>query len=130
MENYNRFEYFGKIYGTDKISSHGYHRFYDKELQEYKNIKDIGILEIGVESFQSIDMWKDYFPQAFVYGIDINKEYKDGRIHIFRSDQSDVTNLEIIKNEIAHPIYFINDDGSHLPEHQLISFDFLFSNVL
>ena len=130
MENYNQFEYFGKMYGTDKIYSHGYHRFYDKELQEYKNIKDIGVLEIGVDDFRSICIWKDYFPQAYIYGIDIDKEYKDERIQIFRSDQSDITNLENIKNNITHPIYFINDDGSHLPEHQLISFDFLFSNVL
>jgi hypothetical protein len=126
----NEIEYFGKIYGTDKIGQHGYHRFYDKELIEYKNMKDIGILEIGVESFESIRMWQSYFPHAFIYGIDIHKEYKDSRIQVFKTDQSNINNLEIIKNEIAHPIYFINDDGSHVPEHQLISFDFLFSNVL
>jgi len=126
----NEIEHFGKMYGTDKIPQHGYHRFYDKELIEYKNMKEIGILEIGVDNFKSIDMWKSYFPHAFIYGIDIDKEYKGERIHIFRTDQSNINNLEIIKNEITLPIYFINDDGSHIPEHQLISFDFLFSNVL
>ena len=130
MENYNKIEYFGNKYGCDKIYKHGYHRFYDKELQEYKNIKDIGILEIGVEGFQSIDLWKSYFPDAFIYGIDINKEYSDERIRVFKSDQIDLQNLENIKNNITKPVYFINDDGSHIPEHQLISFDFLFSNVL
>lgn len=120
----------GIITGTDKITSHGYHRFYDKELTEFKNMSNIGILEIGVESFLSIDMWKQYFSDAFIYGIEINLEYKDARIHIFKCDQSNIEGLENIKKQIRHKIYFINDDGSHIPEHQLASFDYLFSNVL
>ena len=75
-------------------------------------------------------MWKDYFRHAYIYAIDINKEYQDGRFRIFKTDQSDIKNLEVVKNNIRHPIYFINDDGSHIPEHQIISFDYLFSNVL
>ena len=75
-------------------------------------------------------MWKLFFPNAFIYAIDINKEYRDEKIFVFKSHQSNINNLEVFKKEINHPIYFINDDGSHIPEHQLISFDYLFSNVL
>jgi hypothetical protein len=121
---------YGLITGTDKISVHGYHRFYERELLEFKQHKNIGIIEIGVEGYQSIDMWKWFFPNAFIYAIDINKEYKDDRIFVFKSDQSNINNLEVFKKQINHPIYFINDDGSHIPEHQLITFDYLFSNVL
>lgn len=126
----NEIEFYGIRYRTDKIYNHGYHRFYNKELLEYKNMKDIGILEIGVYNFSSINMWKSYFRYAFIYGIDINKEYKDKRSEVFKGDQSDVNSLEIIKNQLNYPIFFINDDGSHIPEHQLLSFDYLFSNVL
>lgn len=120
----------GLMTGTDKISVHGYHRFYEREILEFKEHKNIGIIEIGVEGYQSIEMWKLFFPNAFIYAIDINKEYRDEKIFVFKSDQSNINNLEVFKKEINHPIYFINDDGSHIPEHQLISFDYLFSNVL
>jgi hypothetical protein len=130
MENINQMEYLGKKYGTDKVTSHGYHRFYNKELLEYKNMKEFGILEIGVENFNSIDMWKEFFPNAFIYGIDIKCNYEDNRIKIYKTDQTNLINLRNIQNDIKHPIYFINDDGSHIPQHQLISFDYLFSNVL
>jgi len=130
MENNNLIQEYGTKSGTDKIYDHGYHRFYNKDLLEYRNIKNSGILEIGVDGFNSIDMWNSFFPYAFVYGIDINIEYQDERIKIYKTDQTNISNLEAIKNDIRHPIYFINDDGSHIPEHQLISFDFLFANVL
>lgn len=126
----NEIEIYGMHYKTDKIYQHGYHRFYNKELLEYKNMHGSGILEIGVYNFNSINMWKSYFPYAFIYGMDIDKEYKDERSEVFKGDQSDVNSLEIIKNQLNHPIFFINDDGSHIPEHQLLSFDYLFSNVL
>jgi len=130
MENTNLMQEYGTKTGTDKISDHGYHRFYNKDLLEYRNIKNCGVLEIGVAGFNSIDMWKLFFPYAFMYGIDIHVSYQDDRIKIYKTDQTDINNLEFIKNDIRHPIYFINDDGSHIPEHQIISFDFLFANVL
>lgn len=126
----NELKKFGLISGTDKISVHGYHRFFNKELIEFKNMDNIGILEIGISQLKSIPMWKSYFPNAFIYGIDIYCEYNDDRAKVFKCDQSDINGLDVIKNEIMHPIYFINDDGSHLPEHQLLSFDYLFTNVL
>ena len=130
MELANELEIIGKQHKTDKIYAHGYHRFFNKELLEYKNMQHIGVLEIGVEDFNSMNMWKSYFRDAFIYGIDINIEYKDERSEVFKGDQSDVNSLEIIKGKLNHPVFFINDDGSHIPEHQLLSFDYLFSNVL
>jgi hypothetical protein len=126
---HNDLKHYGYLFKTDKITKHGYHRFYHKELVEYKH-KTFGMLEIGVGNFNSIDMWKCYFPKVFVYAIDINVHYQDERIKIFRADQSNLKSLEDIKGQITHPILFINDDGSHIPEHQLLSFDYLFSNVL
>lgn len=126
---HNDLKHYGYLYKTDKITRHGYHRFYHKELVEYKH-KTFGMIEIGVDEFKSIDMWKQYFPKAFIYGIDINVQYEDLRIKIFKADQSNLSSLEDIKSQITHPIYFINDDGSHISAHQLLSFDYLFSNVL
>ncbi len=126
---HNDLKHYGYLFKTDKVTTNGYHRFYHKELAEYKH-KTFGMIEIGVEQFKSLDMWKQYFPKAFVYAIDINIQYEDERIKIFRADQSNLDSLQHIKSQITHPILFINDDGSHIPEHQLLSFDYLFSNVL
>jgi hypothetical protein len=126
----NDFKIFGTKYNTDKINTHGYHRFYDKELNEYRDMKSIGILEIGIQNGESLSLWKDYFPYAFIYGIDINIDYNDERCKIFKADQSNLEELKIIKSNIKDKIYFINDDGSHIPEHQLLCFDYLFLNLL
>lgn len=126
---HNDLKHYGYLFKTDKITEYGYHRFYHKELVEYKH-KTMGMIEIGIDKFKSIDMWKHYFPKVFVYGIDIQFEYEDPRIKIFKADQSSLVALEEIKPKIIHPIYFIVDDGSHVPDHQLLTFDYLFSNVL
>ena len=126
----NDFKTFGIECNTDKIYAHGYHRFYDKELSEYRNMKSIGILEIGIQNGESLKLWKKYFPYAFIYGIDINIDYSDERCEVFKIDQSKLDELKLLKNYINNSVYFINDDGSHIPEHQIISFDYLFSNIL
>ena len=38
--NINEIEIFGKQHTTDKIYNHGYHRFFNKELLEYKNMNN------------------------------------------------------------------------------------------
>lgn len=126
---HNDLKHYGYLFKCNKIMQFGYHRFYHKELNEYKN-KNMGIIEIGIDQFKSIDMWKQYFPKAFIYGIDIHIQYEDPRIKIYKADQNNIFQLETIRQDIKHPIYVIIDDGSHLPSHQLNSFDYLFSNVL
>jgi hypothetical protein len=125
----NIFGILGSRYGTDKISTHGYHRFYHDILNHIRD-KAFNMLEIGVAEFNSIDMWKIYFPQAKIYGLDINKEYRDERLCIFRADQSNRSQLQNIVTQIPDGCEFIIDDGSHIPEHQCLSFDIFFRNLL
>ena len=126
----NELEKYGIEYATDKVTVHGYHRFYNKELQEYRKLENIGILEIGIQNNNSLNLWKTFFPNAFIYGVDINIDYADERCKIFKIDQSRLNEIQSIKPQLNYPIYFINDDGSHVPEHQLLCFDYLFSNIL
>jgi hypothetical protein len=118
----------GTRYKTDKITTNGYHRFYHDFLQHLRD-KPLNMLEIGIERFRSIDMWKQYFPLAMIYGIDINMEYKDERLCIFKADQSSKEQLKHVMKKIPK-CSFIVDDGSHIPEHQLLTFDILFDEVL
>ncbi len=58
----------GRKYGTDKVD-HGYcdvyHQAFEKKRQEVT-----AVMEIGVFFGASIRMWKDYFPNAVIHGVD------------------------------------------------------------
>jgi len=86
-------------YGTDKASDfHNYTEFYDKYFNlDRGNIKNV--LEIGVFRGNSLRMWKDYFFNAIIYGIDIDKNcnFTEERIkilidelHAFHSQSPDL----------------------------------------
>jgi SAM-dependent methyltransferase len=122
-------------YTTDKSSLfHNYAIKYDRILSNNRN-NFKKILEIGIggdntnDGGQSLRMWKEYFPQATIFGLDIinKKSQEEDRIQIFQGDQSDLSTLESISN--FGPFDLIIDDGSHYYEHQIISFQNLFSSV-
>jgi hypothetical protein len=49
------------------------------------------------------------------------------RYSIIKGDQSNCSHLSELVNVIKDTgLFFINDDGSHIPEHQLLSFNTLF----
>lgn len=116
----------GRLSNTDKITHHGYYRFYPRFLEHYRNISNCAILEIGVENEFSIKLWLDYFPQAFIYGIDINLENDGERFKIMKADQSSLTQLQKVKRQIDKDLFFIIDDGSHIPQHQILTFNYFF----
>jgi hypothetical protein len=125
------FAQIGSRTGTDKIFHHGYHRFYPPLLDRFRALRGGGMLEIGVDESKSLKLWLEYFPHAFVYGIDIGVTKQGPRFKIMQADQSQTSELRrLARDEIAHPLFFIIDDGSHVPEHQVSSFDFLFAEVL
>jgi len=91
---------------------------------------EIKLLEIGIGvSGESLRMWRDYFPNGAIYGVDIRKYEKvdDERIKTFIADQGSRNDLLNLINEIGD-IKFdaIIDDGSHRPDHQQQSIGYLF----
>jgi hypothetical protein len=126
----NKMNILGSKHNTDKVTHHGYHRFYGQFIDFISDIKNVGIIEIGMDKLSSLNMWLEYFPNAFIYGVDIGVEDQGDNYKIFKYDQSKISDLIKLKDNIKHKIYFINDDGSHIPEHQIISFNYLFKNVL
>jgi cephalosporin hydroxylase len=82
------------------------------------------LLEIGVHSGGSLEMWKHYLgPKCQIYGIDREvacKVYEDERTKIFVGDQGDQAFWKRLKDEV--PIVdIVVDDGGHHPEHQLLT---------
>ena len=76
---------------------------YNKYFLERRN--DIKVfVEIGVLNGNSLKMWSEYFPNAIIYGLDINpdcKRFESDRIKILIGDQNDNIFLNHVKNFIG-----------------------------
>jgi methyltransferase family protein len=122
-----------KVYKTDKWGNHFYTPVYEKYFRHLR-YKPITLLEIGVGGYakpfhggDSLRMWKRYFPNGKIIGIDLydKSALQENRIDIIQGDQSDHNFLK----ELAHlkgPFDIIIDDGSHVQSHILASFETLF----
>ncbi len=113
---------------TDKgIAGHYYTEIYDLFFLPLKH-SAIKVLEIGVGRGGSLEMWRDYFKQATIYGIDIvpTPWIDSKRVKTFVADQADRTQLRSFI--AAHGGHFdlIVDDGGHSMSQQQISLGFFF----
>jgi len=86
-------------------------------------------VEIGVDEGKSLQLWRQYLPNAFLHGVDIGMEGEGDRFLVHRCDQGDPGQLRVVAERIG-AAFAIIDDGSHIPEHQLLTFDLFFSAVL
>lgn len=109
---------------------HNYLVYYWSHFRDIR-LEVKSVLEIGVETGSSIRMWEEFFPNAIIYGIDINpacKQFEGGRRRILIGDQSDPDFLLQLRQS-AEPFDVIIDDGSHRIEHQLKTFELLFPTM-
>lgn len=117
-------------HGTDKSSiNHNYAVKYESYFNHIKN-DDLKILEIGVLLGNSLKMWEEFFPNAEIYAIDLDpqcEKYETKRTTVLIGDQSDLNFLESVCKEVTFDI--IIDDGSHIPKHQIASFEYLFKKL-
>ena len=106
---------------TDKAYCHTYCDFYEQQL---KGKKINTILEIGVKDGASLKMWRDFYPDAQVYGVDINKPLGiQGVIEIHADATKPVQQIEGVKFDL------IIDDGSHYCSHQQASMKLLWPQL-
>jgi hypothetical protein len=126
-------------YGTDKgvaavgpLPGHKYTYIYEKHLHHLWD-KEISLLEIGVLNGSSLRMWEEYFPNAKLYGIDINPEcrkHSSSRSTVFIGD---ATNPEFMEKNVfpvaGDSFDIIIDDGSHQNDHIIKAAEYLFSYV-
>lgn len=135
-------------YRSDKCPKifHSYSPHYYNILNSYRE-KFQYILEIGVGTNEimmpisgadyqigsSLKSWRDFFKNAFVFGldIDINVLFEEERIKCFYTDQSKLDSLlksiddinEFTNRDIKYDL--IIDDGSHNIDHMVLSFNTL-----
>ena len=82
------------------------------------------IMEVGVYSGGSLGMWRRYFgPTSMVYGVDIEpacRSYAGEGVEIIIGDQSDPAFWADVRAKVQ-PVDIFIDDGSHLPDHQILT---------
>lgn len=122
---------------TDKHTTHSYAPVY-QELLGHRTESIRSVLEIGVNSGDSLHVWHNWFPNAMVWGLD-NREacmfvdnigdmmFRERRIRTMLADASDPVSLAKACGELTFDL--IVDDGSHVPAHQLESFRVLWENL-
>ena len=120
-------------YGTDKgPHGHNYTRHYQQYLDDRVPDTINRILEIGVAHAASLRMWADYCPRAQVTGLD-NDPRGDypatDRIRVILGDQHDLVKLRDIAAEYG-PFDLIVDDGSHVCEDIILSFETLWTYMV
>ena len=109
---------------------HNYCDFYQAHLEPIR-LSAKKVLEVGVWRGGSLKMWRDYFPNATVYGFDndlsqISGELGD-RIVTMQGDQSKREDLDSVGE--AWSFDLIVDDGGHTMEQQQITLAALFPKV-
>lgn len=102
---------------------HHYFDIYHRHFERFRGT-DVHVMEIGIYSGGSMGMWRDYFgPKCHVYGVDIEEAcrvYEDDKTHIFIGDQGDKNFWASVKSQVPR-LDILIDDGSHKPEHQMIT---------
>jgi hypothetical protein len=125
--------FLARVYGTDKWGVHFYTEHYRRYFERWRK-KPLRILEIGVGGYSdlahgaaSVRMWKRYFPNSTIVGIDLydKSALSEHRMHILQCDQTDSERLSEISMRYG-PFDIVIDDGSHLNEHVLRTFQILF----
>ncbi len=126
----------GAHYDTDKSSQrmnvsggrhcHPYTLFYHSVFRSKQNAP-LTIAELGILDGASLLMWKDYFPQATLYGFDVSLglinqfklKYGNDRTHLGMLDVKDLSSIVEAFRSTGVQFDLIIDDTTHQFEDQL-----------
>lgn len=112
----------GELYGTDKATWHRYCDFYESVLPKYI----YRMLEIGVKDGASLKMWKDYYPEGVIIGVDIHPIQPIEDVITF---QVDATSERAQIGFFGFTFDLVVDDGSHLCSDQRKAFNIYWPQV-
>lgn len=108
-----------------------YFDIYHRHLSKFRG-REVHVIEIGVYSGGSLQMWRKYFGEkSRVYGIDIEEAcaaYISEGIDVLIGDQSDRKFWAKVRNSVPQ-VDILIDDGGHLPEHQIISLEEMLPHI-
>ena len=100
-----------KKYDTDKNTKHCYGKFYDRLFRSFDRNADLDIIEVGIYYGESLLAWREFFPNAYITGLDIEDIVKKKD----KSIEYDISDIKDFNTAIEYVI--VIDDGSHkLPD--------------
>jgi hypothetical protein len=110
-----------------------YHRIFKN-----RRLEQLSLLEIGVADGASLRMWRDYFPNAKIVGLDIiapstqiQKLQGQNKISYVQGSQSDEASLaKTVRLTGGAGFDVIIDDAAHVGALSKASFGYLFNNGL
>jgi hypothetical protein len=104
---------------------------YERHFARFRG-QQVHVLEIGIYSGGSLQMWQNYFgPACKIYGVDIEPRctaYETESVRVFTGDQSDRRFWKRFKQEVP-VLDIVIDDGGHLPEQQITSLEELLPHL-
>jgi hypothetical protein len=126
---------------TDKNTSHSYLELYQRLLSSKqftaRNVLEIGIGDFGEKNGGSVKMWKEFFTNATIYGIDIlpidrvmDELLNDRQVVLYTS--TDAYDVDFITTQFYNKniqFDFMLDDGPHTLE-SMVSFIKLYLNLM
>lgn len=108
-----------------------YFEIYHRHLRKFVGTPAT-LLEIGVYSGGSLEMWRDYLGErARIVGVDIEeacKVYEEERVRVFIGDQADRDFWRRLKSEITE-IDVVIDDGGHQAYQQVVTLEELLPHL-
>ena len=126
---------------TDKNTRHSYLPLYQKLLENKKetakNVLEVGVGDFGEKNGGSIKLWRDYFTNATIYGLDIlpinrvmDELLNDDRVILYMSCDAynaDFFKMHFLNRNIKYD--FMLDDGPHTLE-SMKKFINLYSQIM
>ena len=109
-------------YKTDKWGKHHYTPIYHDLFKDKKeSVKKV--IEIGVAEGAGVRMFRDYFPNAMIYGAELEEErlFEEDRIKVVKCNQWLLDDLVRLVEVTGKDVDLVVDDGSHVPEDQVAS---------
>jgi hypothetical protein len=102
-----------------------YFEIYHRHLARFVG-KEVHVVEVGVQSGGSLEIWRDYFGAGCrITGIDIDEEckrFESPAAEVLIGDQADRSFWRSFKERSA-PVDVVIDDGGHLPEQQMVTLE-------
>lgn len=110
---------------------HNYADFYEVIFSGMRRqVKSV--LECGILRGESLRLWREYFPNALITGIDINESalFSDERIETYQADQTDPASIKRFLEKVNNRQFnVIIDDGLHTTEAAITLFDNVIGNL-
>jgi hypothetical protein len=131
----------GNIYYNAHNYADIYETLFAKRREEPLRILEIGLLRHDVQARNpggpyddapSLAMWRDYFPNATIYGFDVgdfSTVKPMDRVTILRGDMGNKADLQRLLDETGGAFDIIIDDASHASHHQQIALSYLYDSL-